>query len=901
MSVQLIVYPQYYDGNNPIYALPTEYVVDGINFTNLFSSQNLLSLTGNVPLAAINYLLTYNVPPNTWLKFSANFNYVTEAGGVANFLINTGLLQNLSNLIVGASYDFKIDILTNTAGITFYQYTGNILQSSSVFTGTGQQTFSFTANTSSDIVVLYSAGITFIESMSVTPTPTGLNLSNGQSILDLYEDENIPLTLSVDNFKNVAEKVQSYSKSFKLPATKRNNQIFDNIFEVTRTGSGLVFNPYMKTQCELKQDGLLLFEGFLRLISIDDKEGEISYNVNLYSEVIALADVLKDRKFSDLDFSELAHDYNIDIIRDSWDNNTGLPLLSSLPTSSYAYETALGVNNTNVLKYPFVDWTHQYSQTSSNNPELQNIEDTFRPFINIKYIIERIFEVTPFTFNSSFFDTDDFKKLFMDFNWGGEVNPTSIATSTYLLFWFKTDSSSGSPYPSVLAGTSFTTLELRNYQVINIVVGNVPPNFDTATSVITATNDGETYSISGHFGIENTSATDTIDVECQWVRNTTVVVTQTLTMLPSSTQNFNFTFTETLLNGDTLQAQFKRVDPTSANTIQMRETLPSGVLYSSEVTFDVNTVAMTTNQMLQTLRGETGQWDFLKGLMTMFNLISMTDGENPNQINFEPYADIFVNNPNSEVLDWSDKIDVAEMKLTPLTELNKKTIFKFVEDEDDYAFNVYKGSSGGHLYGSKKYDASGFTILAGEDEIIAEPFAATIVKPLETIYPELIVPTLYSFNSDDGTTEGFENSPRIMYNNGVKTLPHTYSIPAQNGIAAVSEDEFLQFSHLTSVPTIQAGIGITGSRDFHFGECDYMQGVGNTVPSNLFNLYWLPYYSELYNTDTRVMSLKVNLNPSDINSFNFFDTVMMKNREYRVNKIDYKPNDLATVEFILIP
>jgi hypothetical protein len=661
----------------------------------------------------------------------------------------------------------------------------------------------------------------------------------------------------------------------------------------------------MKTQCELKQDGFILFEGYLRLISIDDKRGEISYNVNLYSEVIALADVLKDRTFSDLDFAELRHDYNISTISDSWNDGTGLPLLASLSTSSYAYDAALGVNNTNVLKYPFCDWTHQYSQTAAGNPELQNLEDTFRPFINIKYLIERIFEATPFTFNSSFFDTDDFKKLFMDFNWGGETSPTSADVSSYVLYYFITDDSPSSPYPSVLAGTSFTTLEMRNL-AINIgaginYIGSVPPNLNLATSTITATADGEVYAISGYFGIQNTSATDTIDVECQWVRNSTVIFTQTLTMQPSSVQDFTFAFQETLLNGDTLKAQFKRVDPSSANTIQMRESMPTGTLHSSQIDFNVSAVAMTTNQMLQTLRGETGQWEFLTGLMTMFNLISMTDEENPNQINFEPYSDVFINNPNSTQLDWTEKVDIAEMKLTPLTDLNKKTIFKFVEDEDDYAFNVYRGSTGGHLYGSKKFDASGFTILSGEEEIIATPFAATVVKPLENIYNELIVPTLYSFNSDDGTTEGFDNSPRIMYNNGKKTLPHTYHIPAQNGQAAVDEDDFLQFSHLTDVPTISATPGVTGSRDFHFGECQYMQGVGSTVPRNLFNLYWLPYYSELYNVDTRVMSLKVKLTPSDINLFNFFDTVIIKNREFRVNKIDYKPNDLATVEFILIP
>ena len=48
------------------------------------------------------------------------------------------------------------------------------------------------------------------------------------------------------------------------------------------------------------------------------------------------------------------------------------------------------------------------------------------------------------------------------------------------------------------------------------------------------------------------------------------------------------------------------------------------------------------------------------------------------------------------------------------------------------------------------------------------------------------------------------------------------------------------------------------------------------------------------------MVLKVNLKPSDINQFNFYDTVMIKNRVYRVNKIEYKPHDLSTVEFILI-
>ena len=242
------------------------------------------------------------------------------------------------------------------------------------------------------------------------------------------------------------------------------------------------------------------------------------------------------------------------------------------------------------------------------------------------------------------------------------------------------------------------------------------------------------------------------------------------------------------------------------------------------------------------------------------------------------------------------------MKLTPLADLNKKSIFKFVEDEDDFAFNNYKNQVGGHLYGSKKYNAGNeFNILEGLDEVIAEPFAATVVKPLASQFSAFITPALYSYDSSDGSSEGFDNSPRIMYNNGIKSTGVSYFIPQQNGLGSEIQTEFLQFSHLTDIPTITTvPPAITDTNDFHFGECQLLS-VGNATTNNLFNLYWLPYYAELYNPNTRTMTIKVNLTPADINTFKFNDTVMIKNRVFRVNKIDYKPNDLATVEFILIP
>ena len=198
------------------------------------------------------------------------------------------------------------------------------------------------------------------------------------------------------------------------------------------------------------------------------------------------------------------------------------------------------------------------------------------------------------------------------------------------------------------------------------------------------------------------------------------------------------------------------------------------------------------------------------------------------------------------------------------------------------------------MYGSLIHDASGFTILKGKEEIIAEPFAATVSKPIDSQFSSFIVPSVYAKNGDD-TTEGFDNSPRIFYNNGVKSTGASYYIPAQNGLFSENQPNFLQFSHMSAIPATAS------SRDFVFASEQLFSPLGPPPTNNLYNTYWAPYFNELYNPDTRIMTLKVNLTPSDINLFNFTDKVMIKNRVFRVNKINYKPNALAKVEFILIP
>ena len=889
MSVQLIVFPQSYEGQyNSIASTANDFIVDGIDFNTINTSSSYDSGTGLQE--AIN-----NQPPsvvNTWYRYrttgSGTPTLPTELSG--NLTLHSvssasfcGIYQKLSNLVVGTVYEIVLDLSTTGTGfILFNIFHGSTQVSTNFVTANSSQlTYTFTAqSTTPTIVITYFNTVTdFIAISNITVNEQGFtpsviyDLQDGQVVCDLYEDEDIPLSLSVDDFKNVAEKVQSYSKAFNLPATKRNNQIFDNIFEITRTDTGLNFNPYKRTKAILKQDGFLLFEGYLRMLDISDKSGETSYNVNLYSEVVALADVLGEKTFSELDFTELEHDYQKTNILNSWNDSPSAGI-------TYTNASTSGFRDANsTVKYPFVDWTHQIlvggsgtgTAATDGNPELTNLETAFRPFINIKYLIDRIFQDVPFTYESEFFDTDDFKKLYMDFNWGADNAPVIFNSSGEL-----------TNINDFNIPTSYTTLD---FDEMAFVFGNIlNANFGYSAGVFTAQEDGQVYTFSYDMEFNRGIVADTLQVE--WLVNG-VSVNQATTTNLSFNYTGNFT-TLPLTTGDTVLCRAK----SSTGQYELDGVFDPLGITPSLVTITTSVAQTTSDTLLGTLRGELGQWDFLKGLLTMFNLVTLPDEDNFSNIKIEPYSDVFLNN-DSAPLDWTDKIDVSAMKLIPLTDLNKKTIFKFVEDEDDYAFNVYKSGTN-HLYGSKKYNASDLTILSGEDEIIAEPFAATVIKPLMSQFADFITPAIYA-RGDDDTWEGFENSPRIMFNNGIKSTGASFYIPVQNGGTSDNQANFLQFSHLTSVPSV------TTARDFNFGECQLIPPAINPTNNNLFNLYWLPYYSELYNPDTRIMTIKVNLSPSDISGFTFNDTVFIKNRTFRVNKINYKPNDLATVEFILIP
>ena len=917
MSVQLILFPQNYQGQYSVTSTPffNEYVSDySFNIGTLGTG-----FSGNV--ISLSDLLNSNTlpaPTNIWQQF----NSIGGSVGVANVSTTTGgkvvidcansgtaslsgIYQLISNLTIGATYEVKIQRLAGTTGLTTIGFANQFTNNGQLYTPilnaglpatVGTHTFTFTATQTEQVFILtyvnnddtnLEIGEVSIKE-SVSSAPTIDVFKDGQVICDLYQESYIPLSLSVDNFKNVHEKKQSFSKPFKLPATKRNNKIFSSLYDVTKSvkEDAFSFNPYKKTKAILKEDTFTIFEGYLTLIDITDKDNEISYNVNLYSDTITLADTLKDKKFSDINFTELLHDYNrTNIVASSFDND-GITLANTLSTNSFAYNATLGTSKTDVLKYPFCKWNGDtYVDAADDKVKMQKLQDAFRPFINCKYLVDRIFHESNFTYDSDFLNSTDFTKLFMDFNWGEGITPTN-------------------PFGMQTMGISADYTLPTSSQNMQFTTGQIPTGFNTTNNVFTSTTDNLNVKGTIRFQILNTGSQDVLGIEVLHTDTNNVTISSVVTQHTLNTntsgipqtviRNYDFT----LNNGDKLKFHTDLLNNVSGITVD-KEFYHAGTGITLETKHNMR--ISSEIEMLEALtiaRGDLKQWEFIKGLFDMFNLIAIQDKDNPNNLIIEPYESVFISAESQYIthktLDWTSKVDISEIKLKPL-KLKKNVSFEFAKDSDDYPKNIYFGATGTD-YGTKFIPNNELTALSGEEKV-STIFGSTFIKPAFSNFTnDLTIPVIYK-NSEDGTFTGYKNKPRILFNIGRKTMTSGASIvlPAQNGVTSAATSSFLQFSHLTEIPTT------VNTKDYNYETGNLISTIGNIPVDNLYNEYWSPYYDELYNLDTKIVSLKIYLTPADIANFEFYYKITIKNREYRVNKIDYKPYELSNVELILIP
>ena len=118
--------------------------------------------------------------------------------------------------------------------------------------------------------------------------------------LDLFEDEQITLTQTIQDIRDIEKIFTDFTKTFNLPATSVNNKLFKHYYR-----RDLISDAILELNYKPFKAGYIVMNG----VKLKNNVPE-SYNITFYGQTIQLKDRVKDRKLSSLDFSQFNHDYN---------------------------------------------------------------------------------------------------------------------------------------------------------------------------------------------------------------------------------------------------------------------------------------------------------------------------------------------------------------------------------------------------------------------------------------------------------------------------------------------------------------------------------------------------------------------------------------------------------------
>lgn len=140
--------------------------------------------------------------------------------------------------------------------------------------------------------------------------------------LEFNKEPSILYQFSMDDIQNPTAVRNSYTKTIQVEGTQRNNQIFNDIWDLTRTQAtgGDVegyFNPSKRTDFELYIDGDLYETGYVKLDAINRKGNAVTYSITLYGGV---GDFLYSLTYSPMGEKLRLSDLNFLVLGDSSGN-----------------------------------------------------------------------------------------------------------------------------------------------------------------------------------------------------------------------------------------------------------------------------------------------------------------------------------------------------------------------------------------------------------------------------------------------------------------------------------------------------------------------------------------------------------------------------------------------------
>ena len=116
--------------------------------------------------------------------------------------------------------------------------------------------------------------------------------------MDMFKDESVSMTQSIQNVKDIAKIFTEFTKTFTLPASPVNNKLFKHYynFDITNT-----FDARNRVDALIELNNIPFKKGTIRLEGVELKKNKVyAYKVTFFGQTVNLKTLLEDDELADL-------------------------------------------------------------------------------------------------------------------------------------------------------------------------------------------------------------------------------------------------------------------------------------------------------------------------------------------------------------------------------------------------------------------------------------------------------------------------------------------------------------------------------------------------------------------------------------------------------------------------
>ena len=768
--------------------------------------------------------------------------------------------------------------------------------------------------------------------------------------LELNGSESLNFTFVRSDIEELQNRNSSFSQNIEVPGTQKNRKNLQHIYNLDRISpntSVIYINKLFN--CEYILDEIS-FRSQLELesISILRETDEIIFNCSIRSTSILIKERIGDKlltkntnKADDLDFSEYKHAFTAQNIKNSWTSPAG--------TGYY---------------YPIINYNNY---GASNQIPLSSQ----RPALYSYQILKKIFEDAGLTFQSNFIDSNEYKKILHPWCGKTEANPDELRAKEFraglsdpIFNTNRRTTGGGWTRLRVLYTNDNAPAPLDFYDNSNLYqpafgrynvssggmyrfsfLATISPVFTyfQAAAATYLTNIGSQSQIKFFIAVRR-GGKDIILGSQTYIYKPADGFKVILTNPYSD--NFNVVDSKITISVETPEVQLYAgeqvfVEMAFTNEISFYPENASGSIrfglryrffknYDSgapSCVFAVKAIQSPNLFLGENIDPSSGlpekikQFDYLKSIMNLFNLVIIEDPLNPTNFTLEPRVNVIGKNNKKY---WDDKIDNnQEIEVKRVPTLIRKNFRLLYKPDKDFFNEDYVNYFGTEPYGSYVKRNRENTSENYDVEVI---FSQTPHNYHND--SKVIIPQLYALDAAGKLNLGNPFNMRILYRTDIDTTStnfKNYTGEKPFNIYLVGDKEGANNQTIRITNDIWYGIGnfnftfttnviptanhfenpySPNTNDLNFGyQRTYYVPLPSTYPSqqNLYNRFWSDLVEDIIDIDSKLVVVKVKLTTKDIFELSFDDVIVFDGQKWVINRIsDWTKGNLSSVELLKI-